>query len=178
MLKACPLPLQTSVDVHRGKDFEAEGGKRFSPVYTHGYILLEPPLFRRPHPFSPTSLSPRGYNVQRTCLAARSSGTTSTPTAVCAAPAPRSHPLLTWPTAGWPLKGACASRSVLFFRQFRHRRGSHRERRPTTRWCGLVVVSLRCPAPPNWDLESSIPAGKACFVPAALAPPPVTAGRV
>jgi hypothetical protein len=35
-------PSQPSVDsdVHLGKDFECEGEKRFSPAYTHGYILF------------------------------------------------------------------------------------------------------------------------------------------
>jgi hypothetical protein len=28
------------VDVHRGKDFEGEDEKMFSPAYTHGHILL------------------------------------------------------------------------------------------------------------------------------------------
>ena len=37
---AFPPPLQPSVDVHWGKDFEGKDGKIFSPAYTHGYILL------------------------------------------------------------------------------------------------------------------------------------------
>ena len=28
------------MSVHRGKDFEGADGKRFSPAYTHGHILL------------------------------------------------------------------------------------------------------------------------------------------
>jgi hypothetical protein len=35
------------VDVHRGKDFEGEDEKRFSPAYSHGYILLIRPYPRQ-----------------------------------------------------------------------------------------------------------------------------------
>ncbi len=36
------------VDIHRGKDFEGEDGKRFSPAYAHHYLLLAKQMKGRP----------------------------------------------------------------------------------------------------------------------------------